>query len=98
MTETVESVLDYCRKNGRVCPMPQRWNELYQILPDRQPKGTGWEPALPLILAGWWASSDHEKQERLELHVRWAQDHGAFERIANFLHSLPEHDWHHIGN
>jgi hypothetical protein len=65
-------------------------------LPNRRRKGAGWEPALPLILAAWWEASDQQKQERLEQHVRWANDHGCMEQIAEFLHSLPESEWHHF--
>ena len=49
----------------------------------------------PLILAAWWEASDNEKKERLKLHIRWANNHGALAAIDKFLRSLPESDWHH---
>jgi hypothetical protein len=97
MPDTLEQLLSFCRKKGRVCPLPQRWNDLYRMLPKTQRRGTGWEPALPLILAAWWEASDRQKRERLELHIRWAHDNGALDQIANFLRSLPESEWHHAG-
>src|SRR5436309_2524782 len=54
MSESLEQLLSYCRENGRVCPVPTRWNELYQMLPETRQKGLGWEPSSPLILAAWW--------------------------------------------
>ena len=44
-------LIAYCRENSRVCPMPQRWNALWELLPNRKRVGGGWEPPLPLILA-----------------------------------------------
>jgi hypothetical protein len=97
MAEALEQLLTYCRENERVCPAPQRWNELWQILPNKRRKGVGWEPPLPLILAAWWEASDQQKQERLEHHVRWAGDHNFIDQIAKFLNSRPESEWHHLG-
>ena len=30
-------------------------------------------------------------------HIRWAEENGALEAVAAFLHGLPEEDWNHIG-
>jgi hypothetical protein len=59
---TLEQVLSYCRENERVCPVPQQWHHLYEMLPDQCRRGNSWEPPLPLILAAWWEASDVEKQ------------------------------------
>ena len=53
MTDTVESLVAYCRENGRVCPQPTLWNELWEMLPDRRRVGSGWEPPVLLILTAW---------------------------------------------
>ena len=98
MNRSIEDILLLCRENDRVCPLPQRWNELYKFLPATHRQGTGWIPALPLILAAWWEASDRQKQDRLELHIRWALEHSALDRVANFLSSLPEGEWHHVGD
>jgi hypothetical protein len=93
----LQQLLIYCRENGRVCPMPQHWNRLWEMLPNRSRRGVGWEPSLPLILAAWWEASDEAKQERLELHLRWATEHAVLDQVAAFLRSLPENEWHHRG-
>jgi len=37
-----EDILDYVVENERVCPKPDKWNELWQMLPDKQRVGNGW--------------------------------------------------------
>lgn len=90
------SLLDVCHQNGRVCPTPDRWNKLYDLLPETRRVGNGWEPALPLILGAWHHSSDLVKALRLEEHVRWADQHGALDKVAGFLRELGENEWHHL--
>jgi hypothetical protein len=87
---TLEEVISYCRKNERVCPVPQRWHKFYELLPDKRRHAAGWVPPLPLILAAWWEASDEAKQERLEQHIRWAAEHGALDQVAKFVQSLAE--------
>jgi hypothetical protein len=91
----LEHLLAYCRENGRVCPLPPLWNELWNLLPDRRRNGGGYIPAAPLILGGWNYSSDDEKRERLATHIAWADEHGSLTAISTFLHNLAESDWHH---
>ena len=62
---TVEVVLIEARKGNRVCPQPAQWQQLYEMLPNRQRKGAGWEPALPLILAAWHETPAPLKMLRL---------------------------------
>ena len=94
---TLDALLGYIKHQGRVCPVPTRWHELFEMLPDRVHTATTREPPLPLILSGWHYSSNLEKMVRLALHVRWADAHGALARIDSFLRGLPETEWHHLG-
>lgn len=86
-------LLSFAKENGRVCPKPIKWNELWEMLPERRRAGAGWEPPLPLILAAWWDCSAKEKQDRLELHLRYAAEHGALKNIEQFLYSLKPDEW-----
>jgi hypothetical protein len=95
--DSFEGVIGYCHEQGRVCPM-HKWNELWELLPDRQRAGAGWEPALPLILGAWGETSNEAKAERLAEHVVWADKHGNLSIIANYLRALPESDWHHAND
>lgn len=97
MSESLQDLMAYCRHNRRVCPMPQRWNTLYEMLPERKRTGVGWEPPLPLILDAWDETQPLLKIMRLTEHMEWAQAHGALDAVARFLRSLPEEDWFHAG-
>lgn len=94
---TLEEVLAEVRKNNRVCPQPQKWRQLYDMLPDKQRKGAGWEPPLPLILAAWWDTPALLKMLRLREHVEWAVAHDCLQEVYVFLRGLPEDQWHHTG-
>ena len=73
----LDALFSYVVENRRVCPLPDHWNRLYELLPSRrQLSSGGWEPPLPLILGGWWSSDDSAKRARLALHIRWAAEHG----------------------
>jgi hypothetical protein len=95
---TLDVVIEEAKKNDRVCPQTPRWQELYEILPEKQRKGMGWEPPLPLILAAWWDTPALSKMMRLREHIEWADKHGCLDKVYEFLCQLPESDWHHIGD
>jgi hypothetical protein len=97
VNESVARLIAFCQENGRVCPMPLKWVELHQRLPNRRHLGAGaWEPANPLILAGW-SAPDEAKRERLREHIEWAHHFGALEPIAAFLRGLKDDDWYYAG-
>jgi len=96
MTDTTTTLIAYCRENGRVCPQPMRWNELWEMLPERRQVGSGWEPSLPLMLGAWHHASNLEKMLRLQEHIQWAQEHGSLPNISAFLRKLTEDKWHHL--
>ncbi len=97
MSESVESLVAYCRENNRVCPLPQQWKRLWEMLPNRTQVGAGWQPPLPLILAAWFDTPAMLKMLRLAEHIEWAAHHGALDPAAQFLRELREEDWYHIG-
>jgi hypothetical protein len=94
---TLTEILVEVKKNNRVCPQPQQWQQLYELLPDKKRKGGGWEPSLPLILAAWWDTPAISKMLRLREHIEWAATHGCLEQVYSFLQALPEEQWHHTG-
>ena len=95
--ETAESLIAFCTKNKRICPQPQSWNQLYELLPNKRRIGNGWEPPLPSILAAWWDTPTDAKQMRLAEHIKWAEENGKLLEIAEFLSGLEEKDWYHFG-
>ena len=90
-----EDVLAIATKDGRVCPLPQAWSRLYDLLPGKRRVGGGWEPALPLILAAWQDSTAMAKCIRFREHIEWAASHGALDPMHQFLATLPEDQWLH---
>ncbi len=75
--------------------MPDKWIDLYKMLPETKRVGSGFEPSAPLVLAAWYEASDSLKRERLFKHLGWASDHQALNVVGKFLRSLPEDQWHH---
>lgn len=94
----LEKVLAEASKNNRICPQPQKWNELYQLLPNKRRTGNGHEPSSPLILAAWWETSAMQKMIRLRDHIEYASEQGCLDIIHAFLVKLKEDDWYHIGD
>lgn len=95
MSETTETLIAYCRESNRVCPMPQRWNALWQLLP--KPGGDHGQAPAPLILAAWHDTPTLLKMIRLTEHIEWAKEFGCLEQVSAFLRGLPEEDWFHHG-
>ena len=89
--ETFESLWEYCNSNNRVCPMPMKWNDLFNILKDNN------KLDLPLILNGWEISSPLEKHLRFESHIKSALESSQIEEIGEFLRLLSEDEWAHYG-
>lgn len=94
----LEEILIEVQKNNRICPKPQKWQQLYEMLPQKKRKGMGWEPAPPLILAAWHDTPALPKMLRLREHIEWAEAYGCLEQVSSFLYELPENQWHHIGD
>jgi hypothetical protein len=86
----LEELLQFCRADGRVCPTPQRWAELFEKI--TRSAGRSDIPK-PLILAAWWHTSDSEKRERLALQLRCIREAGALMEISRFLTSLRHEEW-----
>lgn len=91
---TVVEVMVEARKNNRVCPKPTRWVQLYEMLPDKQRS----EPPAPLVDAAWDATPSIPKRMCFREHIEWAASHGCLQQVYTFMKSLPEDEWHHMGD
>jgi hypothetical protein len=91
--DRLAQLLAYAKANGRVCPVPRKWSELWETLPGRHRVGAGGGPPLPLILAAWWECTAEEKRNRLELHLKYAADHGVLDEVEQFLLRLGNDEW-----
>ncbi|MFQ5736169.1 MAG: hypothetical protein ACE5GY_04815 [Thermodesulfobacteriota bacterium] len=93
MSDKIDSLIEYVKSEGRVCPMPTYWNELWQMLPDRKQKSSGgWEPPAPLILAAW-AAPALSKMIRLVEHINYAAEYGVLDEVDTYLRSLKPDQW-----
>lgn len=95
---TKERVIVEINRHERICPLPGKWNELYELLLVKKSEVDGKELPPPLILAAWWNSPVFEKKGRLIEQIQWADDHGFLSEVFIFLASLPESDWYHKGD
>ncbi|MGQ0627316.1 MAG: hypothetical protein ACT4PL_04350 [Phycisphaerales bacterium] len=98
MPETPDTLFAWCGENGRVCRLPMRWSEIYELLPERRRVGNGWEPPLPLILAAWHGTPALLQMLRFQEHVQWASQKGAIDEVARYLRGLREDEWFHFGD
>jgi hypothetical protein len=91
---TLPVTLALASENGRICPKPPYWAKLYDMLPGTRRDSYGSIPAEPLPEA----SGDEQMLGRLREHLQWAQQHGALDRVHQFLARLPEGAWRHAGD
>jgi hypothetical protein len=91
---TVDEVMVEARKNNRVCPKPDRWRQLFAILPDKLAN----KPMAPPIGASWPSTPSLSKRMCMREHIEWAAAHGVIDEVFAFLKQLPEGDWHHMGD
>ena len=96
MTE-LERLISCCAKNGRVCPMPLPWHQVWDMLPSKKHHSAEWDPPVPPVFAAWWLTSDKLKRDLFEQHLHWATADGVLDAVAGYLRSLPESEWHHRG-
>lgn len=93
MDEKLKALLEYVKADGRICPMPVYWERLWKMLPDKKHIGRGWEPLPPLNLTVWWETPLLAKTLRLELHIRYAAEHGALDLVDLYLRELKPMEW-----
>ena len=77
-------------KNGRICPMPIYWNDLYKIIVGVSGNS---ELPKPLILAGWNFTGDEAKLRRFKGHLEIIEMENITTAI-NFLDQLEEEAWY----
>lgn len=96
--ETFDLLWEYCSSNSRLCPKPDKWSELYNLLKNKKQKPSGgWEPSLPLILGAWQNTMPIEKHLRFKEHIEWAAKNNQLNEIGNYLRKLDESEWIHFG-
>ena len=90
-----KELLNYVVENNRICPNPDQWAKLWEMLPAKKREGLGWKPPVPLILNAWQNTSGSQKSYRLKTHLHYAKEMGIIKIIDDFLRKLKEEDWLH---
>lgn len=85
MSKEGGDVLAYLHQDGCLLLEGKYWDALYRLLP---PAPDGSRPPPPIILAGAHLSNDKEKHDRLVEHIIWADEHGAIDRVGDYLFNL----------
>jgi hypothetical protein len=94
----LESLLEYCSANRRICPRSRAWHALWELLPNRRRTATGWKPTQPPTLATWSQTTAPQKILALASHIHWADRYGGLEAVDTWLRKLPESEWLHDGD
>lgn len=94
---TYEQVMAVARKRNRVCPKPEHWAPIYELLPNRKKTARGPEPTPPLSGGAWRDTPSLSKRMTFREHIEWAATHDALDPFLAALEQLQESDWHHMG-
>lgn len=95
MTERMQAFRTRIDAEGWICPNPQPWNTLWEMLPGKKQTGAGWTPPLPLILAAWDTPALWKNVRFIE-HLDWAEQHDASDPVLDYLESLSPADWYRV--
>lgn len=87
-------------KNSRICPIPEVWQKIYNMLPD---KIVGEYVNHPVPMPEFHSNDCRTSLFlclRLDFrdHLYWASTHGVIEEIYQIIHNLPEDQWLHHGD
>lgn len=93
---TLDLVMVEARLKNRVCPRPRRWQQLYDLLPDKQLVNGMPQPPAPIIGPAWNAVAPLGKRLCFREHLEWAERHGKLVEVFALMKSLTEEEWFHM--
>jgi hypothetical protein len=94
--KNTEELKKYLNDSSIVCPMPMKWNELYNMLKNKTSINGKLEPSLPLILAAWYDTPYLAKILRFHEHLDWAEKENQAKEVIDYLLSLKDDEWLHL--
>ncbi len=90
----IDEVIDFLNEKNIVCPLASEWNDLWKRLPNNTCNENGeWSVRLPLILGEWHYSTNEQKRQRFEEHIRWANEHKVLEKIYSIILEISDDRW-----
>ena len=94
---TLEGAMLVARRNNRVCPRPDAWNALSELLPPRRSLRGLQKPPAPATGAAWAITPPLTKRLCFREQVEWAEREGVLESIMDFMQAMSEDQWLHMG-
>ena len=67
--KNIKELKNYLSDNSIICPMPMKWNELFNMLNNKKSINGKIDPSLPLILAVWDDTHHLAKIIRFHKHI-----------------------------
>ena len=92
--DQLRRLLQYACEEGRICPQPDKWHELWEMLPGKYRADDGWSVPLPLILDQWDDTTSLDKMMRLKQHIEYAADKDMLDPVEKFIRGLTREEWH----
>ncbi|QWE05353.1 hypothetical protein [Polynucleobacter sp. JS-JIR-II-50] len=92
MSKDKELAIAYVSSKGRICPNPQEWMALSEIIGMNGPG----RKLVPLILAGWAFTSDAQKRARVieQIEYVFSSKPELSEAFCKMLYSFSESQWY----
>ena len=94
---TLDTAMLVARRNNRVCPRPQRWDEFTGLLPARKTLRGSQQPPVAPTGAAWAVTPALTKRLCFREQIEWAENAGMLESAMAFMHSMSEEEWLHMG-
>src|SRR5690606_4410899 len=94
---SLDAAMLVARRNNRVCPRPERWVELAELLPPRKTLRGMQQPPAAITGAAWKVTPPLTKRLCFREQIEWAERQGVLEIVMAFMQALPEEDWLHMG-
>lgn len=94
---TLEAALLVARRNNRVCPRPQRWDEFTALLPARKTLRGQQQPPAAATGRAWAVTPPLTKRLCFREQIEWAERAGVLESVMAFMQSMTEEEWLHMG-
>ena len=94
---TLESAMLVARRNNRVCPRPERWNEFSKLLPPRKTLRGTQQPPVAVTGPAWTVTPALTKRLCFREQIEWAETQGVLETVVAFMQGMSEEEWLHMG-
>jgi hypothetical protein len=94
---SIDEVMVEARRNNRVCPQPDVWQRLHDMLGATTTAIHGGPVQPPLTGAAWDRTPPLAKRMCFRDQLEWADAHGCLRPVMTFLQGLPEEHWYHMG-